>query len=166
MNVLLLAVLGLVILGFILLKRGKPGSTRTAKTSRGNRPRSSRERDQVRSPFAAVSITFAEDACSSVRDLDGRRFLEREAPITPLADCSCNKCQCRYIHYSDRRGPEDRRDPAGAGDRLSDFQGQLDRRSNRERRRDDSGENPTDAGYKSLLLAAIKEETEVGQTRP
>jgi len=29
----------------------------------------------------------------------------------PLPGCTSNACQCRYVHYDDRRARPDRRDP-------------------------------------------------------
>ena len=92
-----------------------------------------------------------------MRDLEGHRFLERETPITPLGECSCPKCRCRYIHYDDRRSGEDRRDPLISGGRLVELQGSGDRRCNRDRRKVDSTMNRTEQGYKEILAAAVEE---------
>jgi hypothetical protein len=166
MNILLLGALAVLILGFLMVTRKNSRSTSAATRARGSRSHSPGQSDLARSSFAAVSIACAENACAPVRELEGQRFLEREAPITPLAGCSCSRCECRYIHHSDRRGQEDRRDPLGTEARPSEFRGALDRRSNSERRKDTSTANPTDTGYKELLREAIKEEVGVGQRRP
>jgi hypothetical protein len=42
--------------------------------------------------------------------LETRRFLSSEAPLLPLAGCTEKTCQCRYVHYADRR-ERDRRHP-------------------------------------------------------
>lgn len=42
--------------------------------------------------------------------LETQRFLSSEAPLLPLAGCTETSCQCRYVHYADRRD-RDRRDP-------------------------------------------------------
>lgn len=60
--------------------------------------------------YAAVSIRPGKGACAAAKDLRERRFLPSEAPITPLADCTFRHCECRYVHYADRRsGDDDRR---------------------------------------------------------
>ena len=35
--------------------------------------------------------------------LETQRFLSNEAPLLPLLGCMCTYCQCRYVHYDDRR---------------------------------------------------------------
>jgi len=44
--------------------------------------------------------------------LETRRFLSSEAPLLPLAGCTVESCQCRYVHYEDRR-ERDRRNSYG-----------------------------------------------------
>ncbi len=64
----------------------------------------------ARGQFAAVSIHTFRHGCPPAEKLQGRRFLVNEAPLLPLADCSYPKCNCRYVHHSDRRtGTGDRR---------------------------------------------------------
>lgn len=52
--------------------------------------------------FHAVSIVPGPRCCAPARELVGRRFLSREAPVLPLAGCG-NDCTCRYEHHEDRR---------------------------------------------------------------
>jgi hypothetical protein len=61
------------------------------------RPRSRR--------FRAVSIVPMDgtSCCPACDALAARRFLLREAPKLPLADCVASACTCRYRHHSDRR---------------------------------------------------------------
>ncbi len=67
-------------------------------------------------PYAAVSIRPGNSACAAAKALRERRFLPQEAPITPLADCNSPHCDCRYVHYADRRsGDDDRRSISLAG---------------------------------------------------
>ena len=42
--------------------------------------------------------------------LETQRFLSSEAPLLPLVGCTETSCQCRYVHYADRRD-RDRRYP-------------------------------------------------------
>lgn len=62
--------------------------------------------------YHCVSITCRNNPCEAVKRLEGRRFLSAEAPLLPLHGCAADSCQCRYVHYNDRR-EEDRRHPYG-----------------------------------------------------
>lgn len=54
----------------------------------------------------AVSIVADPRSCEAARQLEGKRFLSREAPTLPLRDCGRTDCRCRYQHHDDRRkGP-------------------------------------------------------------
>jgi hypothetical protein len=55
-------------------------------------------------PFHAVSIGPAPDSCAVAQSLRSLRFLSEEAPSLPLVNCNAAQCQCRYMHYPDRRG--------------------------------------------------------------
>ena len=60
--------------------------------------------------YAAVSIHTARNGCPAAERVRGNRFLVREAPRLPLAECNWSKCQCTYAHHYDRRtGNGDRR---------------------------------------------------------
>ncbi len=60
--------------------------------------------------YAAVSVRpSAKGACRAAKLVTGQRFLTDQAPKLPLEDCDSARCDCRYIHYSDRR-QEQRRD--------------------------------------------------------
>ena len=64
--------------------------------------------------YHAVSIKFSSNACSSAKELEGRRFLSSAAPKLPLAECDVLECNCRFAHHQDRRTGKDRRSPFGA----------------------------------------------------
>ena len=54
----------------------------------------------------AVSIVAGPRCCAAARELDGQRFLSKEAPPLPLPDCKRTDCSCHYQHHDDRRkGP-------------------------------------------------------------
>ena len=56
--------------------------------------------------FHAVTIAPGPRACAAALDLQGKRFLSRDAPVLPLGKCGNGNCTCRYEHYDDRRhGP-------------------------------------------------------------
>jgi hypothetical protein len=52
----------------------------------------------------AVTIVAGSGACAACTALGKRRFLSKEAPRLPLADCtSPARCKCAYRHHKDRR---------------------------------------------------------------
>jgi len=59
--------------------------------------------------FHGVTIKTEARACYAVKQLIGKRFLAREAPNLPLADCNAQQCFCQYMHHPDRRLFKDRR---------------------------------------------------------
>jgi hypothetical protein len=65
--------------------------------------------------YHAVSIKFADTACTAAQDLEGRRFLSTAAPRLPLPECDVPDCNCRFVHHKDRRAGKDRRSPFGPG---------------------------------------------------
>ncbi|MBK6289224.1 MAG: hypothetical protein IPJ33_06385 [Gammaproteobacteria bacterium] len=60
--------------------------------------------------FHAVSVVCGKEACEGVRRLSQKRFLSKDAPQLPLSYCSSKSCNCRYVHFADRRGGEERRE--------------------------------------------------------
>jgi len=57
------------------------------------------------SPFHAVEIRCAKNACQAAQDTHDKRYVSAEAPLLPLDQCDRpDQCQCRYHHYEDRRG--------------------------------------------------------------
>ena len=78
-------------------------------------------------PYHCVAIRYdSNQACALVQQfaikatlstqappfLETQRFLSSEAPLLPLAGCTEKACQCRYVHYADRR-ERDRRHAHG-----------------------------------------------------
>jgi hypothetical protein len=59
--------------------------------------------------FRAVSIRPGEDSCEAARQFGNMRFLCAKAPRLPVPECSAATCNCRYVHYADRRSGQDRR---------------------------------------------------------
>ena len=59
---------------------------------------------------SAVSVKpHGTEACQSVQDINGQRFLCSEAPTLPLESCDrYDQCKCKYEKWDDRR-QEDRR---------------------------------------------------------
>ncbi len=86
--------------------------------------------------FRAVSIRPGEGCCEAARQFGRMRFLCAKAPRLPLPECTAATCQCRYVHYADRRSGQDRR-------RTYDWTrerelGVVNRRSNNGRRATDA----------------------------
>jgi hypothetical protein len=54
--------------------------------------------------YRAVSLTAALRCEAVTKDMAGRRFLLREAPVLPLTGCTMgSKCSCKYRKHADRR---------------------------------------------------------------
>jgi hypothetical protein len=66
--------------------------------------------NRVDNRWHAITIVGPTNACAAAEACRGKRFLSREAPRLPLAECDAKRCDCRYRHYTDRRGPPRRRD--------------------------------------------------------
>lgn len=68
-----------------------PGPVRPTTASRTN-------------PYQAVAIIACSRACAAVAAVHGVRFLARQAPRLPLADCDRpGNCACRFEKHADRR---------------------------------------------------------------
>jgi hypothetical protein len=96
--------------------------------------------DKTRKPqpdvrWHAVSIVIGAGACPAAIALGKRRFLSKEAPRLPLADCtSPAACKCSYRHHKDRRSTPRRWSDQGGSSR---YRSEGERRSQRGRREDD-----------------------------
>ena len=66
---------------------------------------------RLKRDFHAVSIRPGIFACKAVRELEGQRFLSASVPRIPLPECDVADCTCRFTHYADRRGGDERRTP-------------------------------------------------------
>ena len=85
--------------------------------------------------FRAVSCN---GACPAIKSLEGKRFLEREAPALPLAGCTAARCDCVYAHHDDRRtGRKDRRGLSQIEKEFFAYSGKINRRMRRGRRSTD-----------------------------
>lgn len=58
----------------------------------------------TRRRWHAVGIVATAEACAAARACRDSRFLSLEAPRLPLAGCDASCCDCRYVHFEDRRG--------------------------------------------------------------
>lgn len=91
------------------------------------------------SPYHAVSIKFAENACGAAKAMAGRRFLSNAAPRLPLPECDALECRCAFVHHADRRSGKDRRSPFATAGYAASGTGSFkkERRERRDRRKDD-----------------------------
>jgi hypothetical protein len=80
--------------------------------------------------YHCVSIRPGRDACGAAKQVIGKRFLSREAPLLPLPNCTAMPCRCHYVHHEDRR--------EGSGDQRAPFKSRYangsERRSGTDRR--------------------------------
>jgi hypothetical protein len=80
--------------------------------------------------FQAVAIYRGAICCEMARRFSEHRFLSREVPALPLKLCTMpQNCECRYLRFKDRRGPQRR-----AGDFGSARRNAVERRLVRGRR--------------------------------
>jgi hypothetical protein len=87
-------------------------------------------------PWHAVTVVTGPSCCEAARALPPTRYLSRDAPRLPLADCmSPGACSCSYKHFVDRRGLPRRKDDL-SGLRRGLHSG-TERRTVRGRREDD-----------------------------
>jgi hypothetical protein len=87
------------------------------------------------SRYSSVSIMLPQNCCSSAQSLAGARFLTKEAPQLPLANCNTTPCKCGFIRHEDRREEdEDRRAIHGLRAELHALHTGEERRQRRGRR--------------------------------
>jgi len=84
--------------------------------------------------YHAVSINHRKDACAAAIQLNGKRFLSREAPSLPLSGCHAAACRCKYDHHEDRR-EGDRRSPQAIRRGMMSTSGDSERRMGVDRRK-------------------------------
>jgi hypothetical protein len=104
-------------LGFLRAAAKRSAKTGPAKASGSVKvPISTKSpvRSDPRERWRAVAIVAPSTACAAALACKGKRFLCREAPRLPLADCGAQRCDCKYRHLPDRRGGPRRADEKGA----------------------------------------------------
>jgi len=90
----------------------------------------------ARRRWHAVAIVGTTTCCAAARACKDSRFLSVEAPRLPLAACDASCCDCRYVHFEDRRrGTRRAEERAGAAPKRVN----LDKRTRRARRAADLG---------------------------
>ena len=84
---------------WVAIARGSDGAAQ-----RSLPPTGSHEIIRICNPWHAVAVKPGARACQACVGLGERRFLSREAPPTPLAECTQpDRCRCVYVHFPDRR---------------------------------------------------------------
>jgi hypothetical protein len=57
-----------------------------------------------RGEYRAVSLAPSSTCCAAAKDAPGKRYLLREAPRLPLADCTMpTNCSCKFRKHADLR---------------------------------------------------------------
>jgi len=131
--VLLLIVVVLAVVVFRFL-RSSSGSSSGASAAR----RRVGTQKATGTAYHAVSVSCGPNACEQALALVGKRFLSGEISHFPLPDCTSGDCQCKFVHYDDRRGVEgDQRAPTALRSELYSTSGRPERRSGGGRRRKD-----------------------------
>jgi hypothetical protein len=90
------------------LLRSSPEPQRTYKSAASSRSAAGSSGD-ADPRFRAVGIRPGEDSCEAARQFGKLRFLGAKAPRLPVPECNAASCNCRYVHYADRRSGKDRR---------------------------------------------------------
>jgi hypothetical protein len=92
----------------------------------------------TRLPYHAVSCRSGAGKCAAVEALRDQRFLVKDAPQLPLADCTSERCECKYLHHEDRRdNDDDRRALYGIKSDYYEYTSKQDRRVKNGRRESD-----------------------------
>jgi hypothetical protein len=81
--------------------------------------------------FPATAIESKGITCPAVRDLIDIRMLDEidALPNLPVIGCAMEHCNCRYVHYADRRDRgRDRRIPVSLQSQIFHRSGQTDQR--------------------------------------
>ena len=84
--------------------------------------------------WKAVKVKTGLMCCKAAEKMRSQVYLSAEAPVFPLEGCKVKSCQCRYIHMSDRREEDDRRESTEFLDDLYDMH-DKDRRKIKDRRK-------------------------------
>lgn len=90
---------------FRFIRGRKKASKKTHSTNNVSQHGATESSAKNSTTHSAVVLQFnSKHACPQVKRLQGQRFLATEAPLIPLPHCnSQQKCECRYLHYADRR---------------------------------------------------------------
>jgi hypothetical protein len=86
----------------------------TGRTHPINGAKSAPQPPRAPSQWHAVAIRPKGDSCEAVQACRSARYLSKEAPRLPLAECTTSDtCTCVYKHHEDRRLKSRRHDETG-----------------------------------------------------
>jgi hypothetical protein len=61
--------------------------------------------DRKSNAWHSVSLVITAKSCEAAQACRGKRFLSKQAPRLPLAECTVrDSCPCAFKHHNDRRG--------------------------------------------------------------
>jgi hypothetical protein len=110
MTTALILILLLAVLGGYLYLRNPPAAGRANGHSGHGLKEVAKPRPEIDKTFRSVGIDAAVNCCQQAKNAAGQRYLIKQAPRLPISGCSAGECNCKYIHFADRRGNEyDRR---------------------------------------------------------
>lgn len=118
---------------------GKKSKTRASPASTARKRKVSAEgKAAMASRYRAVAIDCGTGACEAAKSMGAKRALVGELGRLPLKDCDVAVCECKFIHYDDRRDAhEDKRAISALSTQLYQASGQKERRLRKGRRRSD-----------------------------
>ncbi len=105
-----------------------------------------RKSQSVDNRWHAITIIGTNYACAAAQACKGKRFLSSEAPRLPLKECDASRCECRYRHFADRRGPPRRRDEKLRDTTITTAKMRMITAERRERTGRRSSDGSTDEG--------------------
>jgi hypothetical protein len=131
------SIIALVILlaAFILMRRTQKSiAHRPTRKANAKKPAAKSQNTK----YHAVSIRLGSNACTVAKEIQGERFLAKDAPKFPLTGCDVSDCRCRFVHYRDRRARDDRRNPYRGTMGVATGNLEVEQRTGRDRRDDSS----------------------------
>jgi hypothetical protein len=137
----ILLILAAVVLAIVLFRFLRSSSKPAAKASSApKRVKSANTGSQGFNAYHAVSIKCGSKACEQALAMDDKRFLPAEMSKLPLPDCTSSNCECKFVHYEDRRDADsDKRAPTALRSELYTTSGRPERRARGGRRKSDQG---------------------------
>ncbi len=129
---------GILAAGFLVLLRLINQKSKTRVPPKSVRQRASRPKIVKSTASGQFKAVSCKGGCAAIKSLQGKRFLEREAPGLPVPGCVASRCSCIYAHHDDRRGgKEDRRALSQISREFFGYSGKPNRRNRRGRRESD-----------------------------
>ncbi len=134
-GILVLLVLAVAVIWYVKTRSPSTENKRSAAKPKLAKPKLAKPKlaksDSVDSQYHGISIVYDDDkACEAVKALAKQRFLSNEAPSIPVPGCGAASCECKYVHYDDRRTEDaDRRLSSSLQSELHSASGQEERRT-------------------------------------